>query len=1097
MQSVPPPGAPPGADGDAVAGPGADVSPFVDGFFLLRTPLLPAATLARFAAGDAPPGGGEALAAWIDHERAREIAELRAVIARADVREALFVASPSLFEGLTAWLAAPDPARDRALEAAVFRYVQRMSARPTPFGLFAGTTLGTLGDRTELALDAAAGYRRHTRIDNDHLESVTRALARDPALRPSLRFEPNTSIYRAADRVRFIETRRSAQGRQYVLAAVDPVAALDAVLAAAAGGRTLAELAAAVTRDDPEIDPDDAAGFVDELVDTGLLEPRLAPGVTGPEPAHGIIAELGAHPAAATLRAAQDQIAALDAAGVGQSRAAYHAIEATLRALPPGDRPARFQVDLIKPAERVLLGGALRAEIERGAALVLRITGEARRGIAASFARAFTRRFDDEEVPLALALDPELGVGLGDDDAADPTSVIAGQRFRPAEPPSPPWSSRDHHLLALLTGALTHGRRAIELDERTCRALAVEPVEPLPRALCAQVVLHAASQAELDRGAFELELPGVAGPSGANVFGRFCHGDPELTAWVERHLRAEEAARPDAVFAEIVHWPEGRLGNVVARPVLRAHEIVFLGRGGAAPEHQILLDDLWIAVRRGRIVLRSRRLGREVIPRMTNAHTATLPHNPSVYRLLGELSGHGAPAGFGWTWGGLRAPFLPRVTHGRIILSLARWSLDRDHIAGLTGPATLVARFAAVRRLREELALPRHIALAGVEQMLPVDLDSVLSVEALLHELRGKPSALLLEHLGAHGGAAEGPEGRYRAELHVAMRAAVPAEAAATTAASSPMPRAAGDAARSVPAAARVFPPGGEWLYLQLFAGISTLDRVLVRLAPVVEQQCALGHIDRWFFVRYSDPSWHLRLRLHGAPETLWSTVRTALQPVLDELVADHGVHRIAYDTYRREIERYGGLAGMALAERIFHADSAVAAAGVAALLGDELAEQRFALALTSVDALLTAMIPEVDARRAMIDATRARLIASELGEGVELGRWLGNHARQHRAWLESVGELHSPDNPPLQVALTRLSVMQPTLMHLGVQLRDLAYTGQLTTDLTLLSQSLVHMHVNRLLRGEHRRQEAVIYDLLARVYRSRHARNRHRSRSR
>ena len=1058
---------------------GAEVTPFVDGFFVLRTPLLPAATLARFAAPDDPPPDGEALEAWLARERTRERAELRAVLERADVREALLVASPSLFDSLTTGQTAPDSPHARAIEAAVFRYVQRMSARPTPFGLFAGLTLGTLGDRTELALGAATGYRRHTRLDNDYLETITQSLALDPALRPSLAFEPNTSIYRAADRVRFIETRRSADGRRYVLAAVDPVAALDAVLAAAAGGRTLAELAAAVIGDNPEIELDEALDFIEELVDTGLLQPRLAPSVTGPEPAHGIIAELGAHPAAATLRVAQIQLAALDAAGIGQPTAAYAAIAATLGALPSGDKPPRFQVDLIKPGERVTLGGEVRAELERGAALLLRITGADRRGIAASFAQAFTRRFEEEEVPLALALDPELGVGLGDIGDDDPTSVIAGQQFRPQDPPPQPWSPRDHRLLALLTGALARGQRAIELDDRACRDLEVEPVAPLPLTLCAQVVVHAASRAALDRGEFELELPGLAGPSAANMLGRFCHGDPALAAWVERHLRAEEAARPDAVFAEIVHWPEGRLGNVIARPVLREHEIVFLGRGGVAPERQILLDDLWVSVRAGQVVLRSRRLGREVIPRMSNAHTATLRHNPSAYRLLGELSGHGAPAGFGWSWGGLHAPFLPRVTHGRLILALARWSLDADHITGLTAPATPGARFAAMRRLRAELALPRHVALPNADQLLPVDLDSVLSVEALLHELRGKRSAALIEHLDTHGGAVEGPEGGYRGELHVAMRAA-PAAAASTTVAARP--------GHEVPAAARVFAPGSEWLYVQLFAGISTLDRALVRLVPVVEQQCTLGHIDRWFFVRYSDPSWHLRVRVHGAPETIWSTVRAALQPALDELVADHGVHRITYDTYRRELERYGGPAGMTVAEQIFHADSTVAAAGVAALLGDELAEHRFALALTSVDAILAAMIPEVDARRALIDTTRERLTAADLGEGIEVGRWLGDYARRQRTLLESVGSMDS-NSPHLHAALTKLSLVQPSLMELGSQLRNLAYTDRLTVAVPQLCQSLVHMHVNRLLRGEHRRQEAVIYDLLARVYRSRHAR--------
>src|SRR5262249_56388228 len=115
-------------------------------------------------------------------------------------------------------------------------------------------------------------------------------------------------------------------------------------------------------------------------------------------------------------------------------------------------------------------------------------------------------------------------------------------------------------------------------------------------------------------------VEGPAGSSGGRRLGRFCLGAPRLQAAVETHLRAEEALQPEAVFAEIVHLPEGRIGNVLCRPVLRGHEIAFLGRSGAPAEAQIPLDDLMIAVVGERVVLRSRRLGREVVPRLSTAH---------------------------------------------------------------------------------------------------------------------------------------------------------------------------------------------------------------------------------------------------------------------------------------------------------------------------------------------------------------------------------------------------------------------------------------------------------------------------------------------
>lgn len=1071
------------------AGVGAPV--LAVGYFVLRTPLLPASILARFAAESGMPAlAGDrsddaAFERWVASERDRERAALHAVLARGDVREALFVASPSLFDSLDAWRAAPGSARGRAVEAAVFRYVQRMSARPTPFGLFAGTTLGTIADRTALVLEPGDRHRRHTRLDCDYLERATETLSHDPELRARLVFEPNTSIYRAGDRIRFVEPRRSELGRTHVLAAVDAVPALLVALTAARGGRPLAELAAAVTRDDPEIAADEALEFVDELAQSGLLVPRLAPAVTGPEPIHGVIAELGTHPAAAALRAAHGELAALDARGIGQPPSAYAAVSATLGGVT--DEPARLQVDLFKLGREVTLGGELLAELGRGVAVLARLDMGERTGIAAAFARAFTRRFEDEEVPLPIALDPELGVGLGNGADEDASSVLAGQRFEAAEPAPGAWSARDQQLLELLGGALARGQRAIELDDRLCQALAARPATPLPSVLCAVAMLHAASSSALDRGEFQLELAGFRGPSGANTFGRFCHGDAALAAWVERQLRAEEAERPDAVFAELVHWPEGPIGNVITRPVLRGHEIVFLARSGAPAERQILLDDLWVSVRAGRVVLRSRRLGCEVIPRLTSAHTTGLPRNVSAYRLLGELAGQGKTSIFTWSWGALAgAPFLPRVATGRIVLCPARWHLTADQCQALDAQATPAGRLRALCRLRAELALPRHIALVDVDQFLPVDLDSVLSAEAFLHAVRRKRSIALVEQLGAHAGAVDAPEGRFRVELQVPFQSASPARRAAP--ASSPAADRPG-----APAVPRVFPPGTEWCYLQLFAGVSTLDRVLARLAPVLAAEHARGRIDRWFFVRYPDPGWHLRLRLHGAADTLWTEVRRGLQPALAELVAEHAVHRIVHDTYRREIERYGGPDGIALAERMFHVDSTAVVASLAALTGDEHAADRFRLALISTDLLLAALVPEVAIRQAMIERVRDALAAADLGGGVDVVRWLGDLARRERDTLESLDALDALDgaDSPLAESLARWRAHHAALVALGDELRDLECTGRLRARGPDVVQSLVHMHLNRVLRGDHRRQEAVVYNLLARVYRGRSARAR------
>src|SRR5262249_26487355 len=224
---------------------------------------------------------------------------------------------------------------------------------------------------------------------------------------------------------------------------------------------------------------------------------------------------------------------------------------------------------------------------------------------------------------------------------------------------------------------------------------------------------------------------------------------------------------PGAILAEVVHLPEGRMGNVLFRPVLREYEIPFLGRSGAPLDKQIPLSDLMVSVVGTRIVLRSRRLGREVIPRLTSAHHFARRSLP-VYQFLGTLQAQGVGDWLSWPWGPLGdAPFLPRVRWGRVILSRARWIVDGDELKALAKEDG-AHRILRTRRWRAERKVPRFVGLRDGDNELPVDLDNILSIDAFIDTAKKRPSAILTEMLPAPDElCAAGPEGRFVHELIV------------------------------------------------------------------------------------------------------------------------------------------------------------------------------------------------------------------------------------------------------------------------------------------------------------------------------------------
>jgi hypothetical protein len=389
-----------------------------------------------------------------------------------------------------------------------------------------------------------------------------------------------------------------------------------------------------------------------------------------------------------------------------------------------------------------------------------------------------------------------------------------------------------------------------------------------------------------------------------------------LHSEVAKHLRAEEALQPDAIFADVAYLPQPRVGNILARPVLRPLRDPLSGPEQCSGRTTIPVTDLLLSVAGERIVLRSKCLGREIIPRLTSAHNYQW-RTVGLYHFLCLLQGQGVAENLGWTWGPLAAaPYLPRVTLGRLVLSRARWRLDENEIKQLVVGRD-AERFRAVNGWRKARRVPGIVSVADGDNALPIDFENVLSVETFAQLISDRDEVTLVEMFPSPDElCVRGPEGRFVHELIIPfVREGAPER----------QKRRGDEPLRtsSVARAVRTFPPGSEWLYVKLYAGTASVDRILQQvISPLVAELLSSGAADQWFFIRYGDPEWHVRLRLHGTAERLHEEAWPAVQKAMGRSLDAGDVWRVQFDTYEREIERYGGTEGIPLAERIFHCDS-------------------------------------------------------------------------------------------------------------------------------------------------------------------------------
>lgn len=1089
--------------------------PFIPAdFFVIRTPLLPFAALEQWASGlrvqptdntENPVTDSHKLAAALQADRQQLRSALRAILERPLIGEAIFVASPDLSIGLTHWLENPESEKGGRAERALVRYLLRMAGRATPFGLFAGCSLGKIGQESQFHLAAGEHYQRHTRLDMDYLFALCEALGRDPSIQPRLPYGPNSSLYQRPGHYRYAEARLNGQTRTYQLVEVEANDYLTATLRRASQWASPGALAAALVADDAEISQEEAESYVAELIANQILVSPLTPAVTGPEPIHGLIAILEEastqpwasaatadpiQPVLATLRATRQALTTLDEDGLGLAPARYQAIAALLQSLPAPVKSDRlFQADLVKPAPETVLGGAVLAEIQRGVNLLQRMAPTPNADPLAHFRQQFVARYEGRTVPLLEALDEESGIGFQAEQNSDHAPLLAGLHFPPAPlAKQDAWESRQQLLLHRLDAIWRSGAQGLELSDAEVALLTNPQPLPLPSSFAVMATVAARSPQAVEQGDFQLCFHHAVGPSGARLFGRFCHGDPQLQRAVADYLAAEAAQHPDAILAEIVHLPEGRTGNILCRPLLRPYEIPYLGQSGAHPDQQIPLTDLLVAVVDDEIVLYSQRLQRRILPRLSSAHNFLLPGS-NVYTFLCCLQEQGVASNLAWDWGALAsAAFLPRLTYGRLVLARARWRVARAELQPFARLQE-VDLWRAVQEWRSQRQLPRWVLLADDDNELPIDLDNILCIECLVDSLKTRTDAVLYELFpGPDQLCAVGPEGGFVHELVVPFTRAVaekPGEEQALGRQGAREKRVM--PLRPVPGSttprSRQFPPGSEWLYLKLYTGAATADQVLGEIvAPVVEQAVAAGLVDRWFFLRYGDPEWHIRWRLHGNPGQLLGEILTAVQAAVAPWIEDGRIWKLQIDTYDREVERYGGIVGVDLAEQLFQADSEAALAIVAACAGDSGADVRWRLCLLGMDRLLDDLGFDREAKQTFCQRARCAF-QNEFHANSNLRRQLGEKYRQERQALAWLLDPDRQENHALawggQLLQQRSRQLQPIIAHL----LHAEAQGQLAAPLREIARSYLHMHANRLLRSLQRQQELVLYDLLARHY--------------
>jgi lantibiotic biosynthesis protein len=1005
----------------------------------------------------------------------RSIEDQIALLADPRVRRAVAVGSVSLLSALDRFEQSSLSRRDSArLIAKLLRYQIRMSTRPTPYGLFAGCGIASFGSTTSLKIRTAFDHS-HTRPDMAWLMEFVAAAEADAAIRRRLRPIRNPLIRFEGDRISLAERMapHGTGGAQPVSARATSV--VERALELAGSCRDYGELAARLEESSPNATPEKVERLLGELREQTFLLTDLRPPLTTASPARCVLDKLASIPEASALREKLEALLAAcaewDKVPHVDSVSAFRSLLKQMDCPEDGSKDVPVQVDLALSAEGQIASNVAQ-DAARAAELLLRFSPSPR-GLSsiAAYRNAFIARYGHErEVPLVELLDPDRGLG--------PASAH-GHAFTGPNPAVS--AARAQTLLALACAALRRGRRAVSLTEREIARLETwrPRAESAPVSLDINVMVAAQSAEAIDAGDYMLVVgPNLGAWAAGKNFGRFAHlhaaesGRGPLC----RAASAEQAAHySDHIWAELVFMPRNaRSANVTIRPAIRSHEIVFGVSPGVVSENVIPIDELVVGIADGNFYVFWPAAGKRV--RFVSGHMLNYQGAPPAAQFLLETAYRDAVSFSSFDWGPAESfPFLPRVQVGRIALRPAEWKLAKDTLANNDGDA--------FNKWRQEWDVPRYVCLAYGDNRLVLDLDLPDHVEQILSELAKMPEGHglpLQEVLPALDEAwLAGVEGRYYSEFIVPL-VLRPVERASAKEASShesaPATEIAAPAVEKTTTAAatyrRLRPPGSEWLYLKLYCSRKREDDLISSLPAFAANAIAAELADSWFYIRYGDPDPHIRFRFHGLPERLSNQLFGQACQWANGLLENGTCNRVAFDTYDREIERFGGEEGMAVSEKLFHADSVACAELVGILRSKQWKDpddRTVLFALTTDDLLAAAGLDGTDRtawyKRQLPDARDSGTEYRRLKGGLRAA--LGDPAK----WLtgRSFGE----------AILDALRQRRQSLSLVATALQQLNDERTIGQPLPVLCASYAHLHLNRLGAAD---DERMLLGLLSRA---------------
>ncbi|WP_293906122.1 lantibiotic dehydratase [Sphingobacterium sp. UBA5670] len=642
------------------------------------------------------------------------------------------------------------------------------------------------------------------------------------------------------------------------------------------------------------------------------------------------------------------------------------------------------------------------------------------------FRQRFSKRFDRSDVPLMIALDPELGVGYGKLHNKDSSDNLLARVIQEKTN-----QQKDKTSFLNKYGHFRIGETIyIEFSQKEDKATIRKKALPNSCSLIGSIVDD------------HLIVERIGGHSFTQLAGRFTALNNDILETCKSITEIEQNANSDVIFFDIAYNAEVAVDNVNRRQKVYDYELNLINY--TESEDPVTLDDLYISVSGKEIVLRSKKIAKRMIPRMSSAYNYRRSDLP-VFRFLYDLSYYGIWPDLGFDALTLfpGKEYYPRFQFRNIILSLAKIKITREVIEG----GSQQDKISCLKSLINHFQLGERVKILSGEEPLVIDCSRKMEIELLLVEIHKKGSLYIEEFPLPKQPLIIDKQGQgYLNQVIIPLvhqQEVYYGSGSITNIDSSKR---------------RAFLPGKDWLSLEIYGHPAGADDILTGpLSRVLDQ--FKEQIKCWFFIRYNENGDHLRFRLQlkhrKYREEVMDMVHCQLEPLYNRgLVSD-----LSLRTYNREMERYD-IAGIEKVEQHFKIDSVF----VLDIIDNDIDEDlRYIHCLQLFLAVKKADVIGEERFNSWMENIR-----NHLSEEHEMDREKFKRVNQHYKEKDIYSVVQHTD-------------MMPGTDKMVISIIELIKACPPERQAPFFTD-LMHMHINRLFTDQQRAHEMLIYNLLIAV---------------